>query len=80
MGYTIPSLKGNMSLIIKDSKGNPIIEIGEYMIQKPVLEGKIQPYGGHWIHRADPLAEGEGFFCPADILVKLLNDFYEKEF
>lgn len=69
-----------MSVIIKDSDGNPIIEIGEYMIQNPMIDGKIQPYGGHWINRADPPAEGEGFFCPADKLVKLLNDFYDKEF
>lgn len=69
-----------MSLIIKDSNGNPIIEIGEYTIMRPTINGKIQPYGGHWINRADPPAEGEGFFCPADRLVKLLNHFYEKEF
>lgn len=69
-----------MSVTIKDSNGNPIIEIGEYQIQRPTIDGKIQPYGGHWISRADPPAEGEGFFCPADKLVKLLNDFYDKEF
>lgn len=69
-----------MSLIIKDSKGNPIIEIGEYQIMRPTINGKIKPYGGHWINRADPPAEGEGFFCEADKLVKLLNNFYDKEF
>ncbi len=67
-------------MIIKDGKGNPIIEISEYMIQNPYIDGKIRPYGGHWINRADPPAEGEGFFCKADDLVKLLNDFYDKEF
>ena len=67
-------------MIIKDDKGNPIIEIGEYQIHTPYIDGKFQPYGGHWINRADPPAEGEGFFCPADKLVKLLNDFYSKEF
>jgi hypothetical protein len=66
-----------MSLIIKDSQGNPIIEIGEYQIMPDAVDGS---YGGHWINRADPPSEGEGFFCHADKLVKLLNDFYEKEF
>ena len=69
-----------MSLTIKDSKGNPIIEISEYQIQNPYIDGNFQPYGGHLISRADQPAEGEGFFCPADKLVNLLNDFYEKEF
>ena len=69
-----------MSVIIKDSHGNPIIEISDYVIAKPTIDGKIQPYGAHWINRADPPAEGEGFLCPADELVKLLNDFYDKEF
>lgn len=69
-----------MSLIIKNNKGEPIIEIGEWMEQKPIIDGKIQSYGGHWINRADPPSEGEGFFCKADDLVKLLNDFYDKEF
>lgn len=45
-----------MSVIIRDSKGNPIIEIGEYMIMNPMINEK------------------------ADTLVKLLNDFYDKEF
>ena len=67
-------------MIIKDDKGNPIIDIGEYQIANPYIDGKYQPYGGHWIARADPPAEGEGFFCPANKLVKLLNDFYSKEF
>ncbi len=69
-----------MSLIIRNNQGDPIIEIGEFLIAKPTIDGKIKPYGAHWINRADPPAEGEGFLCPADELVKLLNDFYEKEF
>ena len=69
-----------MSLIIRDGKGNSIIEIGEWMEMKPRIDGKIQPYGGHWINRADEPFAGEGFFCPADKLVSLLNDFYDKEF
>lgn len=67
-------------LIIRDNNGNPIIKIGEYQIAEPTIDGKIKPYGGHWISRAEPELEGEGFFCNADDLVKLLNDFYDKEF
>ncbi len=69
-----------MSVIIKDSKGNPIIEIDDWQEAKPTIDGKIQPYGGHWIIRADESASGKGFFCESDTLVKLLNDFYENEF
>lgn len=67
-------------LEIKDSRGNPVIEIGAYQVMRPTIDGKVVPYGGHWISRADPPAEGEGFFCEADELVKLLDDFYQKNF
>lgn len=66
-----------MSVIIKGSKGNPIIEIGDYQIFPDAVDGD---YGGHWITRADPPAEGEGMVVRADDLVKLLNDYYEKTF
>lgn len=69
-----------MGVIIKDIKGNPVIEIGDYIVQKPIIDGNPHPYGGHWINRADEPAAGEGFFCKADKLVDLLNKFYEKEF
>lgn len=69
-----------MSLIIRNNNGDPIIEIGEFHIARPMINGIIKPYGGHWITRADAPAEGEGFFCPGDKLVELLNNFYDKEF
>jgi len=69
-----------MSVTIRDNEGKPILEIGDFMIQSPMIDGKFQPYGGHWINRADEKLYGEGLFCPADKLVKLLNDFYDKEF
>lgn len=69
-----------MSLIIKNGDGKSIIKISEYIIQIPLIDQVMQPYGGHWIKRADEPACGEGFFCPADKLVKLLNDFYNHEF
>jgi len=67
-----------MSVIIKDGKGNPIIEIDDWMEAKPTIDGKIQPYGGHWITRAD--GQGEGFLCHADKLVELMNKFYDDNF
>jgi hypothetical protein len=69
-----------MSIIIRDNKGNPVIEIDDWVVAKPTIDGKIQPYGAHWVTRADEPAKGEGFLCTADKLVKLLNDFYDKEF
>ena len=62
-----------MSVIIRDNKGNPVIEIDDWQEANPTIDGKIQPYGAHWVTRADSPAEGEGFLCPSDELVKLMN-------
>jgi hypothetical protein len=69
-----------MSVIIRDNKGNPIIEIDDWVEAKPTIDGKIQQYGAHWITRADPPAEGEGFLCHSDKLVELMNKFYDDNF
>jgi hypothetical protein len=69
-----------MSVTIRDNKGNPIIEIDDWVEAKPTIDGMIQPYGAHWVTRADPKLEGEGFLCPADKLVELMNKFYDDNF
>ena len=37
-------------------------------------------YYGYWIHKEDEKYAGEGMAVRADKLVKLISDFYEKEF
>lgn len=69
-----------MSVIVRNNEGKPILEIGDWVGMKPTVDGKICPYGAHWITRADPPVEGEGFLCPADKLVDLLEKFYSENF
>ena len=64
-------------LMIKDSKGNPLFSIGQMQLFHDAVDGD---YYGYWIHKEDEKYAGEGMAVRADKLVKLISDFYEKEF